>query len=80
MDATLSVRPEAWRFVTGGDSVENTVSGRVVATAYLGALVQYEVEVKGGIRLRVAEMNPQAVREGEVMLQVRAEDVVSLEK
>ena len=80
MDTTLSVRPEAWRFVTGGDSVENTVSGRVVATAYLGALVQYEVEVKGGIRLRVAEMNPQAVREGEVMLQVRAEDVVSLEK
>ena len=77
----LSVRPEAWRFVEGSVAEQpNYLTGKVVATAYLGALVQYEIEVAGGRHIRVAEMNPQVVREGEVGLQVDVSDVVLLEK
>ena len=77
----LSVRPEAWRFVEGSVAEQpNYLTGKVVATAYLGALVQYEIEVAGSRHIRVAEMNPQVVREGEVGLQVDVSDVVLLEK
>ncbi|MDQ8192402.1 ABC transporter ATP-binding protein [Roseibacillus persicicus] len=76
----ISVRPEAWRFVDSAAGESNSIAGRVVQTAYLGALVQYEVEVAGGLRLKVAEMNPRVVRQGEVVLRADESDVVLLEK
>lgn len=77
----ISVRPEAWRFLDGeaGVGQENVVHGEVVATAYLGALVQYEVQAAEGIKLKVAEMNPRQVRTGSVTLQADKHDVVLLE-
>ena len=77
--ALVSVRPEAWRFVDA-EGQSNCITGRVVATAYLGALVQYEVEVGDGKRLRVAEMNPHTVREGQVFLRADESDVILLAK
>ena len=77
----ISVRPEAWRFVEGEAAGEvNCLTGTVVKTTYLGALVQYEVQVRESYSLRVAEMNPRTVREGKVVLQVEKSDVVLLEK
>lgn len=75
----VSVRPEAWRFVEGEAGASNVVKGEVVETAYLGALVQYEVEVAKGHRLKVAEMNPREVRGGAVTLRADEDDVVLLE-
>lgn len=76
----VSIRPEALRFQNEATGQSNSLTGRVVETAYLGALVHYEVEVAGGHRLKVAEMNPQVVREGEVVLRADETDVVLLEK
>jgi len=73
----ISVRPEAWRFVEGGGG-KNRVGGQIVETAYLGALVQYQVALDSGYQLKVAEMNPKEVRSGEVMLEVEKGDVVML--
>lgn len=77
--ALVSVRPEAWRFMDGDAGLNNVVRGEVVQTAYLGALVQYEVEVANGHRLKVAEMNPREVRAGAVTLRADQHDVVLLE-
>jgi iron(III) transport system ATP-binding protein len=74
----VSVRPEAWRFVEA-EGGQNTIAGTIVATTYLGALVQYEVEAAEGMCCRVAEMNPREVREGPVLLQADERDVVLLE-
>ena len=49
-------------------------------TAYLGALVQYQVEVGEGRYLRVAEMNPKVIQEGQVILRAEESDVVLLDK
>lgn len=77
----VSVRPEAWRFADNSAAGQpNCLAGRVVATAYLGALVQYEVEVGAGQRLQVAEMNPHLVREGEVVLKAEQSDVILLDQ
>lgn len=77
----VSVRPEAWRFADASLVEQpNCLPGKVVATAYLGALVQYKVEVGAGKLLQVAEMNPRVVREGEVVLKADQSDVVLLEK
>lgn len=75
----ISVRPEAWRFVEGGEG-SNRVKGLVVETAYLGALVQYQVQTSCGETLKVAEMNPRVVRSGAVALEAAASDVILLEK
>lgn len=75
----ISVRPEAWRFVEGGEG-RNRVKGQVVETAYLGALVQYQVQTSSGETLKVAEMNPRVVRSGAVVLEAAASDVILLEK
>ncbi|MGJ8724381.1 MAG: ABC transporter ATP-binding protein [Roseibacillus sp.] len=78
----ISVRPEAWRFADASVAGQpNCVSGRVVETSYLGALVQYKVEVgEAGHQLNVAEMNPHVIKEGQVFLQADASDVVLLEQ
>ena len=53
--------------------------GRIVETTYLGDVIQYRVETKGGVELQVSEMNPHVVRdpgETEIGIDVAAEDVV----
>jgi iron(III) transport system ATP-binding protein len=75
---TCSIRPEAFR-VNAPDGV-NTIMGRVVESMYLGETAQLEVECAGGVRVRVAALNPgMGTRAGEkVTLGVGAEDVVVL--
>lgn len=74
----VSIRPEAWRFVDGS-TAPNQITGEVVTTSYLGALVQYEVKLTSGTRLQVVEMNPKIVRTGQVTLSVEEQDIVLLE-
>lgn len=50
----LSIRPEALSAAPG----ENTLSGRLVETTYLGESVQLVVEVAPGLRVRSAVSNP----------------------
>ncbi len=71
-----SVRPEAWRI--GSPDGMNTVFGKVEESVYLGETAQLSVGAQGGVKLRVAALNPGAItRAGEsVTLGVSAEDVV----
>jgi iron(III) transport system ATP-binding protein len=71
-----SVRPEAWRI--GTPDGMNTVFGNVEESVYLGETAQLSVAVQGGVKLRVAALNPGVgTRAGEsVTLGVSAEDVV----
>jgi iron(III) transport system ATP-binding protein len=73
-----SIRPEAIR-VNSPDGM-NTMAGRVAESVYLGETAQMEVEGPGGVRLRVAALNPGvASRAGEqVTMGVGADDVVVL--
>ena len=75
----VSVRPEAWRII-GKEEAQgwNEVTGTIVDAAYLGALVQYEVEMADGQRVKVSEMNPHRICEGRVTLQVHDNDVIFL--
>lgn len=57
----LSIRPEALTFGHVIDS-PNRFPGHVVDTTYLGATVQYELQITGGPLLRVCEVNPREVR------------------
>ncbi|HMN42156.1 MAG TPA: ABC transporter ATP-binding protein [Phycisphaerales bacterium] len=71
-----SVRPEAWRI--GAPDGMNTVFGKVEESVYLGETAQLSVGAQGGVRVRVAALNPGAgTRAGEsVTLGVAPEDVV----
>ena len=75
-EVVCSIRPEALR-VNAPDGM-NSIPGTVAESVYLGETAQLEVEAAGGVRLRVAALNPGTVsRAGErVMLGVSAEDVV----
>ncbi len=75
-DVLCSIRPEALR-VNAPDGM-NSIPGTVAESVYLGETAQLEVEAAGGVRLRVAALNPGTTsRAGErVMLGVAAEDVV----
>ena len=57
----LYVRPEAIDLAAPGDQLpsSNRLTGRVAASAYQGALVEYEIE-SGGRIIRVNETNPKA--------------------
>ncbi len=58
---TVSIRPEALRFgAVSSDS--NVFPARIGQTVYLGATVQYLIEIKGDIVLKLCEINPQAIR------------------
>lgn len=72
-----SVRPEALRIAGAGGGV-NALAGRVVSSMYLGELALLDAEVAGGVRLRVARLNPAADGAGPVTLRVDPEDVVVL--
>jgi iron(III) transport system ATP-binding protein len=75
-DLVCSIRPEAIRI--GPPAASNTFSGILVETTYLGELAQHAVELSGGQRIKVADLNPGAARSGPVHLTVAPEDVVVL--
>ncbi|MCX6847535.1 MAG: ABC transporter ATP-binding protein [Verrucomicrobia bacterium] len=78
----MSVRPEALTFGSVLDS-PNRFAGRIIDTTYLGATVQYLVQVTGGPLLKVCETNPQDLRlpgEDEVRVMAAMGDVVILRK
>jgi iron(III) transport system ATP-binding protein len=54
-ECLISIRPEAIRL---GGSGPNRIRGRIVESTYLGEIAQYTIEVSGGQRLRVADLNP----------------------
>jgi ABC-type Fe3+/spermidine/putrescine transport system ATPase subunit len=59
----LTIRPEAMDLVPREDAADrrNRLEGRVVASAFQGAAIQYEVEV-GGTLLRASVTNPKEKR------------------
>jgi ABC-type Fe3+/spermidine/putrescine transport system ATPase subunit len=76
----ISVRPEALSFATLTKS-SNHFSGRITATHYLGTTAQYELEMAGGLNIKVCEMNPQTIRQpsaAEVTLRAAPVDAVML--
>ena len=76
----LYVRPEAIEVTMGADEParENRISGRVAASAYQGALVEYEIEAAARI-IRVNETNPKGKplfqRGDQAVVSFAAEDV-----
>jgi ABC-type Fe3+/spermidine/putrescine transport system ATPase subunit len=59
----LTIRPEAMDLLPPGSESEghNRLEGKVVASAFQGAAIQYEVEV-GGTLLRASVTNPKGKR------------------
>jgi ABC-type Fe3+/spermidine/putrescine transport system ATPase subunit len=57
----LSIRPEAMTFANLTDS-PNRFPGHIVDTTYLGATVQYLIQVENGPLMKVCEINPQEIR------------------
>jgi spermidine/putrescine ABC transporter ATP-binding subunit len=80
----LNIRPESFQIFYPHEipSGENRIGGIVRTSAYLGSLVQYEVEVTGGKRVRVNLVNPRKkalLKEGEkVSLIFSSEDIVPI--
>ena len=73
----VSVRPEAIRV----SDATGPSHGKIVETTYLGDVIQYKIQRKSGVTLRVSEMNPRVVRQpGDENLQmsVQPDDVVVL--
>jgi iron(III) transport system ATP-binding protein len=85
--AVLSVRPESLKLTdratmpVGGTSV---LEGTLLETTYLGELAQHIVELKGGTKLKVAEVNPAYGTRRQVgsavAVSARADDVVVLSR
>jgi spermidine/putrescine ABC transporter ATP-binding subunit len=80
----LNIRPESFQIFCPDEVPlgENRIEGIVKTSAYLGSLVQYEVEVSGGKRVKVNLVNPRKkalLNEGErVFLTFSSEDVVAI--
>ncbi len=79
-EVTLSIRPEALTF---GHILESTnrLPCHIVDTVYLGATVQYQLQITGGPQLKLCEMNPRQIRPpaaDEIRVMVAAADVVML--
>jgi iron(III) transport system ATP-binding protein len=83
-DVLCSVRPEAMRILEPGrhNGHETLLPGRVIEATYLGELAQYVVELAGGVKAKVASLNPgqdPGARIGQsVTVGVAADDVVVL--
>ncbi|MFC5456946.1 ABC transporter ATP-binding protein [Prosthecobacter fluviatilis] len=78
----LSIRPESLTFGNVLDS-PNRFPGQIVDTTYLGATVQYLLQLPGGPLIKVCETNPQEIRlpsEDEVRVMAAMNDVVILRK
>jgi iron(III) transport system ATP-binding protein len=80
----LNIRPESINLSLSGkvQTEENRIEGTVKTSAYIGSLVQYEVEVSGGKRIKVNVVNPRKkvlFQEGDkVTLVFSPEDVVAI--
>jgi iron(III) transport system ATP-binding protein len=80
----LNIRPESCQILYPHEvpSDENRIEGIVRTSAYLGSLVQYEVEVIGGKRVKVNSVNPRKkalLKEGEsVFITFSPEDIVPI--
>jgi len=78
----LNIRPESSQIFYPHEipRVENRIEGIVRTSAYLGSLVQYEVEVSGGKKMKVNMVNPRKkalFQDGEgVSITFSSEDVV----
>jgi iron(III) transport system ATP-binding protein len=78
----LNIRPESFHIFYPHEipGVENRIEAIVKSSAYLGSLVQYEVEVSGGKKVKVNMVNPRKkalFKDGEgVSLTFSSEDVV----
>lgn len=78
----LSIRPEAMTFEHVMDS-PNRFPGRIVDTTYLGATVQYLLQVPNGPLMKVTEFNPFHVRppsDEDVRAMAAMHDVVIIRK
>ncbi len=78
----LSIRPESLTFANLTDS-SNRFPGHIVDTTYLGATVQYLIQVQNGPLMKVCEINPQEIRppsEDETRAMAAMNDVVILRK
>ncbi|WP_395746832.1 ABC transporter ATP-binding protein [Prosthecobacter sp.] len=78
----LSIRPEALTFGSVLDS-PNRFPGKIIDTTYLGAMVQYRIQVQNGPLMKVCEINPMELRlpgEAEVRVMAAMGDVVILRK
>jgi len=73
-----SIRPEAMRIGLPSWGGLNTMTGRIVETTYLGEMAQHLVEVRGGARLKAADLNPRGAPDGSVTVGIAPEDVVLL--
>ena len=76
----LCIRPEALSLSNVRDT-PNKFFGNIIETTYLGEQVQYEFVLQDGTPLRVAEMNPHAIREpgsDELQIMVATDDVLLL--
>ncbi len=72
----ISIRPEALRLSASGP---NRLSGKIVENTYLGEIAQYVIEVRPGVRLRAADLNPAATGHAigdAITLSVEPADVV----
>jgi iron(III) transport system ATP-binding protein len=80
----LNIRPESLQIFYPHEipSDENRIEGVVKTSAYLGSLVQYEVEVTKGKRVKVNLVNPRKkalLKEGErVSITFSPEDIVAI--
>jgi spermidine/putrescine ABC transporter ATP-binding subunit len=80
----LNIRPESIHLFLSDEAQmeENRIEGTVKTSAYIGSLVQYEVEVSTGKRLKVNVVNPRKktlFKEGDrVFLMFSPEDIVAI--
>lgn len=78
-DVTLSIRPESWKLQTGA-SHENSVSGRMAESVYLGETAQYQI-VCSGQPVKIFEINPRLADQAgdrEIHATADKEDVIVL--
>jgi len=90
-NVTCSIRPEACSIRRLGNQSANdespsratgtnTWEGRVEQSVYLGEMAQHTIELPGEIHVKVFELNPRGIAEGErVAISVDSADVVVLE-
>ncbi|MEI6534040.1 MAG: ABC transporter ATP-binding protein [Verrucomicrobiaceae bacterium] len=79
---TLSIRPEALALRDVPDS-PNRFFGNIIDTVYLGEQVQYEIILRDGTPIRVAEMNPAEILQPgseEIRVMTATQDAVILRR
>ena len=83
-DVVCSIRPESIRIVEPGASsnAQVTIEGKRLETTYLGETAQHLVELPGGVRVKIAELNPAPAHldpaNSDVTLTINPEDIVVL--